>query len=241
MLISCTNKNSLDLEKKLDNFQQEKEYNLAVTKLYQQNYFEASEIFEEVFLYGKNSTLSSNAQIMQAYSLFLDKKFEEAEDVLDNCILIDPKSQYLDYIYYLQGICLQSLVTGTLFDLSYASKAKIKFIKIITDFPNSIYKESSKLRIKLIEELLAEKEILIGIYYLKHLNPIAALKRFKNAYEKFTHTSRHEESIYRMIECFLCLGLKEEAKMYFIILQSKYSGGFWYQNAQKILKEENLI
>ena len=64
---------------------------------------------------------------------------------------------------------------------------------------------------QLLENTLAKNELNVGKFYLRKGAPGSSIKRFKSILQNYQSTSVIPETLYRLSEAFLMLGLKDEA------------------------------
>ena len=110
-------------------------------------------------------------------------------------------------------------------------KAKEYFQYINKTYPNTEYSIDAYFKIELINDILAAKELYIGRYYLDKKKWIAAINRFKNVVDDYETTIYVEEALYRLVEVYYLLGLKEESQKYAKLLGYNYQSSEWYENS----------
>ena len=144
---------------------------------------------------------------------------------------------YLDLIafsYYIQ-------VSNEGRDPSLSHKA-LKYFRIVTTkYPNSIYSKDAKLKIEYINNSLAQNELRIGIYYLNNNSPISSIKRFKSVIQKYQNTAVIPETLYRLCEAFLMIGLKQEAIKSSSLLNYNFPENEWTKLSKEILDDTGKI
>ena len=91
----------------------------------------------------------------------------------------------------------------------------------------------------MVNDQLAGKEMNIGRYYQRANQPLAAIGRYKSVIDSdaFQRTSHTPEALYRLVEVYLGLGLKEEATRNAAVLGFNYPGSPWYAEAYALLSE----
>ena len=103
----------------------------------------------------------------------------------------------------------------------------------MNNFPNSIYSEAAKNKLLLIDEYIAAHDLMIGEFYLKNNNPIAAIGRFENIINKYNYTKLYSVALYRMVQSHKMLGVNDEALYYKNILCNKFSTSSLCSKAKK--------
>ena len=118
----------------------------------------------------------------------------------------------------------------------------LKYFKIvITKFPNSVYAKDAKLKINYIKNSLAQNELLIGMFYLKNNSPASSIKRFQAIIKNYQTTSVIPETLYRLCEAFLRLGLKEEAIKSSSLLSYNFPDNEWTNLSKNIIKDTSEL
>ena len=143
----------------------------------------------------------------------------------------------LDYAYYLLAISHYEQIVDEKKDTFSILKAKQYFEYIISTYPNTEYSIDASFKIELINDILAAKELYIGRYYIDKKKWIPAINRFKNVVDEYDTTIYVEEALYRLVEVYYLLGLKEESKKYAKLLGYNYQSSQWYENSYIIFDE----
>jgi outer membrane protein assembly factor BamD len=107
-------------------------------------------------------------------------------------------------------------------------------------YPGTEYARDAKLKIDMVNDQLAGKEMTIGRWYLRQGDTLAAIGRFKTVVEKYQTTSHAPEALYRLVEAYLTLGVYDEAKRNGAVLGYNYPGDRWYADAYKLLTSHGL-
>ncbi len=212
-------------------------YDLGVEELEKGQYKKASEHFERVFFQHPGNDITPKAELMQAYALYLGGEYDDSSDVLDVFIKLHPRHQDVAYAYYLKALANYVQISSVKLDQSRTRYAKESFQEVINRFPNTKYAIDAALKIDLVNDHLAGKEMLVGRYYLAKKNPIAAIKRFQTVIDQYDTTSHAQEALYRLVEINLMLGLKNEALKYSQVLDYNYPDGTWNQQSKSLLEQ----
>jgi outer membrane protein assembly factor BamD len=161
-------------------------------------------------------------------------------------IKLHPRHKDIAYAYYLKAIATYVQISDIKLDQSKTEYASSSLKEVITKFPESKYALDAELKIDLVNDHLAGKEMFIGRYYLNNKNPLAAIKRFQIVIKKYDTTSHTPEALHRLVESSIMLGLVDEAQKYSIVLARNYPENQWckYSNIlmqQKISRKNNSI
>jgi outer membrane protein assembly factor BamD len=99
-------------------------YGRGVDLLESGKYSEAAKEFGEVFLQHPGSLETPQAELMQAYSLYLGTKYDEALDVLETFLKLHPANIYVPYAYYLRALSYYKQIPQSYLDQSVTLEAK---------------------------------------------------------------------------------------------------------------------
>lgn len=215
-------------------------YNQAVDALEREDYIEASTKFDEVERQHPYSTWAVKSQIMAAYSLYMANKYDEAVVALDRFIQLHPSNKDTDYAYYLKGLCYYEQISDVGRDQLMTELALKTLNELTTRFPDSQYSRDAKLKIELTHDHLAGKEMEIGRYYQIRGQYLAAINRFDSVVKKYQTTTHTPEALLRLVESYLALGLREEAKKSAAVLGHNFPSSSWYLDAYALLEDPTI-
>jgi outer membrane protein assembly factor BamD len=112
--------------------------------------------------------------------------------------------------------------------------------EVISRFPETDYAKDAVLKTALITDHLAGAEMEVGRFYLKQHLYISAIGRFKTVVDKYQTTSHVPEALERLVECYVALGIFEEAKKDAAVLGYNFPGSDWYQDAYNLLRDHHI-
>jgi outer membrane protein assembly factor BamD len=121
-------------------------------------------------------------------------------------------------------------------DQGETKKAIAEMETLVRRYPNSDYAEEMKKRIKLARETLAAAEMNVGRYSQKKGNYLAAVNRFKVVVSDYQQTAHVEEALFRLVECYMALGITSEAQTAAAILGHNFPDSPWYKDAYGLLQ-----
>lgn len=202
-------------------------YKHGLTLFKKQDYAEAAEEFSYIFFQNPSHPLTPQSELMHAYSLYKAREYDTAIDILDLFIKLHPRHKYIEYAFYLKAISDYEQLSTVDLDQSHAQYAKQSIQDVINLFPNTEYANDALTKLSLVNDHLAGHEMLIGLYYLKKQNVIAAIRRFQTVLQEYSTTSHAPEALYRLIIANIMLGLNDEAKKYFAVLKYNYPKNKW--------------
>ena len=235
LLSNCSYNNSQDNEAKLS----DKEiYSRGLTSLQKGDFKKANLKFDKISLNYPFSSLASRSEIMSAYSYYENNELKKAIVKLNNFIEMNPKGQLTEYAHYLLAMCYYSQISSDGRDSGLTVKALNSFRLIVTKYPNTKYGKDSKLKILFLENSLARNELHIGKFYLKKSAPASSIKRFKFILQNYQNSSVIPETLYRLTEALLMLGLKEEAIKSSAILNYNFADNKWSKLSRRLFKNK---
>jgi outer membrane protein assembly factor BamD len=214
-------------------------YNKATAALEDKNYQDATKSFEEVERQHPYSQWATQAQLMAAYSSYLGQQYDDAIIALDRFIELHPGSKDIAYAHYLKALCYYEQITDVARDQAMTNQSLEAFNTLINRFPDSEYTRDAILKRDLTLDHLAGKEMEIGRYYLNRNEINAAINRFRAVVKDYQTTTHVAEALHRLVECYLTLGLKEEALRVAAVLGYNYPGSEWYKRTYEILDESS--
>ena len=211
-------------------------YDKALGDFNLKRYKPAIEEFEEVERQYPNSEWAAHAQIMSAYSAYRAGQFDDAIGILDRFVKLHPTHPSTPYAYYLTALCYYTQISDVGRDQKKTEDARTALQDVINRYPDSSYARDAQLKLDLTSDHLAGKEMEIGRYYLRRLDYAAAINRFKFVIDHYQTTSHAPEALHRLVECYLRLGVTEEAKKYAAVLGFNYPGTDWYKYSYEMMK-----
>lgn len=209
-------------------------YNEAVDRLEQREYKDAARAFDEVERQHPYSKWATKAQLMSAFAYYQGGQYDDAIIGLDRFIQLHPGSPDVPYAYYLKALSFYEQISDVARDQKMTRLAQQALEEVITRFPNTEYARDARLKIDLTRDHLAGKEMTVGRYYLKRGQYLAAINRFRTVVDTYQQTTHVPEALYRLVEAYTMLGLKDEARKAAAVLGHNYPGSEWYEDAYDI-------
>jgi len=242
-LIACSSDN-----KKVSIIQEE-DLELQMIDAYKEGYEElqkgdviyAAKKFNEAELLYPQSEWAPKAVLLAAYSFYSQDYYPRAVAEIERYIKKYPNHENMDYAYFLLAMCYYENIVDEKKDLNPLLLSKEKFKIVIDNYPNTDFAQDSKFKIDLINDILASKEMYIGVYYLKNKKWVAAINRFKNIIENYETTIYVEEALHRLVETNYKIGLIEEAEKYANVLGYNYQSSEWYEKSYKIFNQKYAL
>jgi outer membrane protein assembly factor BamD len=210
-------------------------YNEGMDALQGGQHKAAAKAFDEVERQHPYSVWATKAQLMAAYSLYEDNKYDDAINALDRFIQLHPSNRDVAYAYYLKALSFYEQISDVTRDQGLTDKALRSLQEVIDRFPESTYARDARLKIDLARDHLAGKEMTIGRWYLRQKHYLAAINRFRNVVEHYQTTTHVPEALHRLIESYTALGLKDEARKTTAVLGHNFPGSEWYVDSYSLI------
>ncbi len=211
-------------------------YNEAKSRLDRGNTKFAAALFDEVERQHPYSPWARRAQLMSAFSYYVAQDYNKAIASAQRFLSIHPGNKDAPYAYYLIALSYYEQISDVQRDQKITDQAKTALTEVNRRFPTTEYAADARLKLDLVNDHLAGKEMEIGRLYAKSGKWLAAELRFRNVVEKFDTTSHAAEALYRLTESSLALGIPEEAQKYASVLGANYPGSKWYEKAYKLMQ-----
>lgn len=215
-------------------------YNTGANRLDRGLWNQAVDYFAEVERQHPYSVWARRSILMTAYAHYQANDYAEAIADAERFLTQAPGNPAAVYAYYLKAICYFEQIVDVGRDQAATGQALAALQEVVQRYPESEYARDARLKIDMVRDQLAGKEMTIGRYYLRNGDTLAAIGRFNTVIERYETTSHTPEALYRLVESYLTLGLAEEAKRNGAVLGFNYPGTVWYRDAYDLLTSRGL-
>ena len=214
-------------------------YNTGYQRLQSRRWTDAVDYFQEVERQHPYSEWSRRAILMQVYAYYQNNNYQDAIAAADRFIALFPGNPSAAYAFYMRAICNFEQIVDVGRDQAYAEAALTGLRDVARRYPNTPYATDARVKIDMVNDQLAGKEMAVGRFYQRANQPLAALNRYKAVInnEAFQRSSHTPEALYRLVEVNVALGLTEEATRNAAVLGHNYPGSPWYAEAYALLTE----
>ena len=244
LLFSCSQK-SKEIVTKVEGDSLEAQmieaYNAGVAALEQGDVLFASKKFNEAELLYPQSEWAPKSSLMASYAYWSQAYYSNSVNELNRFIKLYPKNENLSYAYYLLAMNYYDSIVDEKKDLRPLIEAKKYFNIVIKQYPESDYALDGKYKLKLIDDMMAAKEIYIARHYIKKEKWIAAINRLKIILSNYDTTIYVEEALHRLVEVYYIIGLEEESKKYAKTLGYNYQSSEWYKESYRVFNKDYKV
>ncbi len=215
-------------------------YATGADRLDRRQWGTALDYFQEVERQHPYSEWSRRSILMQAYAHYESNDYIEAIGDADRFIQLYPGTPQAAYAHYIKAICYFEQIVDVGRDQAATGQALDSLRAVVQRYPASEYARDARLKIDMVNDQLAGKEMTVGRWYLRQGDTLAAVGRFRAVIDRYQTTSHAPEALYRLVEAYLTMGLVEEAKRNGSVLGHNYPGEVWYRDAYRLLNDRGL-
>jgi outer membrane protein assembly factor BamD len=211
-------------------------YSLAKTRLDRRDYMNAAKLFDEVERQHPYSVWARRAQLMSSFSYYMAQQYPDAISSAQRFLTIHPGNKDAPYANYLIAMSHYQQIEDVNRDQRITQQAADAFGELIRRYPQSRYAADARLKVDLINDHLAGKEMEVGRFYQRQGNWLAATIRFRTVIDKYQTTTHTPEALERLVESYLALGIPQEAQKAAAVLGANYPGSEWYHRSYRLIQ-----
>jgi len=199
---------------------------------------QAAALFDEVERQHPYSPWARRAQLMSSFSYYAARDYAKSVQAAQRFLSIHPGNKDAPYAYYLISLCYYEQISDVTRDQKITQQALTSLNEVVRRYPGTRYATDAKLKLDLVNDHLAGKEMEIGRFYQRSGKWLASSLRFRIVIDKYQATSHTPEALYRLVESYLALGLPEEAQKSAAVLGTNYPGNEWYERAFNLMNKK---
>ncbi|MEM7289920.1 MAG: outer membrane protein assembly factor BamD, partial [Pseudomonadota bacterium] len=182
------------------------------------------------------SEYSRRSLILDTFINYRQGKYAEATTSGRRFISLYPADKDAAYAQYIIGMSYYKQMPHITRDQSVAQKSYNAMASLVEKYPESEYVEDAKAKMRITQDQLAGKDMLVGRYYQERREFLAAINRFRKVVENYPSTRHVEEALARLTESYFSLGLIEEAQNSAAVLGHNFPDSKWYQESYQLLQ-----
>jgi outer membrane protein assembly factor BamD len=211
-------------------------YNAAWDRMRRRNYGQAALIFDEVERQHPYSIWARRAQLMSAFNYYAAGDHTKSIESARRFLSIHPGNRDAPYALYLISLNYYEQITDVTRDQAITRQALESLGEVVRRYPQSPYASDARVKIDLVRDHLAGKEMEIGRFYQRRAQWLAATVRFRIVIDDYQTTSHAPEALMRLTESYLALGIPEEARRAASVLGANYPNSRWYRRAYELVQ-----
>lgn len=211
-------------------------YNAAWERMQRGQYAVAAALFDEVERQHPYSVWARRAQLMSAFSYYAANDHTKSIEAARRFLSIHPGNRDAPYALYLVALNYYEQIRDVTRDQAITRQALDSLGELVRRYPTTPYAEDARLKIDLVRDHLAGKEMEIGRFYQRRRQWLASVVRFRQVVDEYQTTSHAPEALMRLTESYLALGVPEEARRAAAVLGANYPNTQWYQRAYELVE-----
>jgi outer membrane protein assembly factor BamD len=212
-------------------------YSAAKKRLDQGRYKESAALFDEVERQHPYSVWARRAQLMSAYSNYLGRDYTSSIASAQRFLQVHPGNRDAPYAYYLIALGYYEQISDVTRDQKITQQSLDALGELTRRYPNTRYASDARLKIDLVRDHLAGKEMEIGRWYETRGQWLAATMRFRRVVDEYQTTTHAPEALMRLTETYLALGVPDEARKSAAVLGANYPSSDWYERSYKLIND----
>ena len=159
-------------------------YTAAKQKLDVQQYQVAAALFDEVERQHPYSPWARRAQLMSAFSYYMGQPYHASISSARRFLSIHPGNKDAPYAYYLIALCYYEQISDVTRDQKITQQALSALGEVQRRYPTSRYAADAGLKMDLVNDHLAGKEMEIGRFYQRRGLWLASSFLFREVIDK---------------------------------------------------------
>lgn len=167
-------------------------------------------------------TYAESAHLNIIYAYHMDKDEASAEAAALRFIRLHPRSDHVDYAYYMKGITNFQPDRGTLAAfvpideskraLGEAHRSYKDFAALVHQFPDSVYTPDSRQRMVYLRNLMAAYEYHVAQFYFDHKAYVAAANRAKVIVHQYSQAPAVIPALGIMVQSYRALHMPQQSE-----------------------------
>ena len=140
-------------------------YNAAQDRLERKQYAEAAALFDETERQHPYTEWARRAQLKSAFSYYAAKDYTKGIDSARRFISTHPGNEDAPYAYYLVAMSYYEQISDVRRDQKTTDEARTALTELVRRYPQSPYADDARLKLDLVSDHLAGKEMEVGRFY----------------------------------------------------------------------------
>lgn len=215
-------------------------YARATDELDKRDFDQAILLFNEVERQHPYSEWARRSSLMSAFAAYESRKYDEAIGTSQRYLSLNPAGQGASYAYYLIAVSHFDQIMDVGRDQRTTELARDALRDVVRRYPESDYARDAMVKLDMVQDQLAGKEMEIGRWYLRRNQHLSAINRFGTVVKEYDTTNHAPEALHRLVEVYLSMGLKQEALASGAVLGYNYPNSIWYRDTYRLLSGEGL-
>jgi outer membrane protein assembly factor BamD len=233
MLIACgTTKDIKSIEGDPERF-----YREGLTLFNKRNYSDALKKFEELkSTFPDSAPYTTWAELKVADCHFLSGSYVEAVAAYEEFKKVHPTNEEIPYVYYQIGMAHFNQMETLDRDQTPTRKALSTFEYLTANYPQGLFSEKAKEKMKVCKRRLVDQEIYVASYYYRNSKYLAAARRLESVLKEFPKIAGEDRTLYLLGRSYIKLEQPDPARSALVRLREEYPHSPYSTDAKAILE-----
>jgi outer membrane protein assembly factor BamD len=209
-------------------------YAKAHDALIHADYSAAEKDYQRLIARFPSGEYNEQAQLDLTYAQYKNNKPDDAYSTINRFIKTYPTNKHVDYAYYLRGLINFDRTSGVIEryvdrssaqsrrDQGFNLKSFDDFSELTRRFPDSAYAADARQRMIYLRNVLAQYEVNVAEFYLRHKAFIASADRAQYVVEHYQQAPQTGDALAILTRSYLELGQKDQAAQVRQVLATNY-------------------
>ena len=171
---------------------------------------------------------------------FEKKEYIYASGVYEDFFNAHPEDENAPYVLTKLGECYEKLSLSMDRDQAYTLKAIERYVYLKNRFSTSSYAKNIDVKIKVLSQKLADRELYVGEFYYKTSRYNASIMRLEYFLTKFPYANGIDRALFYLSQSYRELGNTQKSEFYSGILQKEYPKSLFLRAATRERKSLQL-
>jgi outer membrane protein assembly factor BamD len=218
----------------------EKLYNEGIALQNRRDWRRAALKFMEIDRTHPYTEWAKRALVMAAYSYYEAQDYEETINQARRYLQLHPGSNDAAYAQYLMGAAQYDQIPDVQRDQGRTERALVVLEEVTRKWPQSEYAIAARRKVEVARDQLAGREMSVAKYYLDRRQFAGAINRYRTVISQFQTTRHVEEALARLVECYMALGIVNEAQTAAAVLGHNFPDSQWYRDSYALIQGQGL-
>jgi outer membrane protein assembly factor BamD len=174
-----------------------------------------------------DSPLIPEARLGIARTYFEEEFYEQARVEYEQFLRFHPRNDRIDEALYYIALSYFRQMGKKDRDQTAARQAVVAFRKLITEVPDTSYKEDAREKITIARRRLAAQEIYVGLFYMKRDKFEGARGRFQQVLDQYAGTGLEPKAMFYLAETYAEMGKEQKALETYQQVLLQYPDSVW--------------
>ena len=198
-------------------------------------YAKAAERYEQALVRAESPEYAATIQLALADSYFLAGKYIDAIPVYEVYLEVYQGWESAKLATVRVGLAYFNLVRYASQDQTNTERALFYLEEVKKKYPDLVEEYDVDLRIQLLRERLAKKEMQVAFYYARILEPEPEFLRYKYVVTHYSDTIYYGEAVYKVVKLLLKKDELQEAEYYLLKLITDDKENKFVTKTQKLI------